>query len=266
MNSLGSFKLYPALDLLNGRCVRLSQGKFDQVTEYGSDPLEVMQNFIRSGAEALHVVDLEGARNPQERQLGLLKSILRSSSVPVQVGGGIRSFADAETLLELGADRVVVGSLAVQNVVETRKIFDRFGTSRVTLALDVWCTGDSEPKVALHGWTQESRLTVSEVLNQYKDYSIPFLLCTDITRDGMLSGPNISLYQSINRSIEKQHLSDADTAIQKSEVQASGGIKSLDDLRDLRRSGVRAAILGRSIYEGTISLPEAIREMSAPPC
>ena len=255
---VNALKLYPALDLMNGSCVRLRQGQFDRSTIYGEDPLAVVKRFIRDGAEALHIVDLEGARDPGKRQRDLLKTILAAASVPVQVGGGVRSLEDVEDLLSLGATRVVIGSLAIQNIPETKRIFDRVGAERVTLALDVVGGAGVEPMVAVHGWAKTSALSLYSVLETYRPQGLRYLLCTDIERDGMLNGPNGALYGKLRSVLTNE--------MDRVEIQASGGVKGTEDLRDLRARGIPAVILGRSLYEGTIDLADAIREMKDDVC
>jgi phosphoribosylformimino-5-aminoimidazole carboxamide ribotide isomerase len=242
-----ALKLYPAMDLLAGECVRLAQGRFEDKTVYSKSPLEVAAAFEAAGATSLHIVDLQGAKDPQARQTALLQTLLGQVKCEVQVGGGVRTLADAESLLKLGAARVVIGSLAVQKPELTEQLIRELGADRITLALDLAISEAGEAQIAVHGWQTSSGVALDAVLPRYRELGINHLLCTDISRDGMLSGPNIDLYRSIVARYPGV------------ELQASGGIRDLRDLHELNAAGIPAAILGRSIYQGTLKLEEAFR-------
>jgi phosphoribosylformimino-5-aminoimidazole carboxamide ribotide isomerase len=243
---MGKLKLYPAMDLLGGECVRLAQGRFEDKTVYSSNPLEIAAGFQADGAQAMHIVDLEGAKDPARRQVALLRELLKSIEIEVQVGGGIRSLRDAAELVELGADRVVIGSLAVQQPEVTESIIGALGAGRVTLALDLAVGKDFVARVAIKGWQESSALTLEDVLERYRALGVSHLLCTDIQRDGMLTGPALELYRGLRQAYPEM------------EIQASGGIRDLRDLNELQNANVPAAILGRSIYAGTLNLKEAL--------
>ncbi len=241
-----TLKLYPAMDLLSGACVRLAQGKFEEKTVYSTNPIEVAERFQQLGARALHVVDLQGAKDPAQRQVSLLRELLQAIEIEVQVGGGVRSLSDAAELVELGARRVVIGSLAVQKPVETEEIIRALGAERITLAVDLTIAGSGEAQVAIRGWQETSTVSLDALLERYCKLGVRHLLCTDIQRDGMMGGPNLTLYtQLVARYPEL-------------EIQASGGIRDLRDLRELSAARVPAAILGRSLYQGTLKLDEAL--------
>jgi len=243
---MGKLKLYPAMDLLGGECVRLAQGRFEDKTVYSSSPLEIAAGFQADGAQAMHIVDLEGAKDPARRQVALLRELLKSIEIEVQVGGGIRSLQDAAELVELGADRVVIGSLAVQQPEVTESIIRALGAGRVTLALDLAVGKDGVARVAIKGWQESSALTLEDVLERYRALGVSHLLCTDIQRDGMLTGPAVGLYRGLRQAYPDL------------EIQASGGIRDLRDLSELENADVPAAILGRSIYAGTLNLKAAL--------
>ena len=232
--------LYPAMDLIGGRIVRLRQGRFDEITFYHPAPADALCSFVEAGAEWGHVVDLDGAKAGAPAQHELLKSLTSASPLKLQVAGGVRSADHVEALLSAGASRVVVGSLAVRDPAATTAMLDRFGPERITLSLDVRVEG--EPMVATHGWQEDSGLSLWDVAARYP--TARHLLLTDIGRDGMLEGPNHDL---LSQAVERlPHLA----------VQASGGVTSLDDLARLTTHG---AILGRAMWEGRLSLAEALR-------
>lgn len=232
--------VYPAMDLLGGRCVRLSQGRFDAVTRYLTDPADALAGFAAAGAAWAHVVDLDGARDRSPRQHGLIAQLARNASLKLQVAGGFRERAHLEEMFEAGVGRVVIGSLAVQQPAAVREFIADFGGERITLALDVNLV-DGVPMVATAGWAETSGLSLWEVADLYPDAR--HLLVTDIGRDGMMSGPNVGL------------LAEAVARLPHLAVQASGGVSSLDDLRTLPTAGV---IVGKALWEQRFDLAEAI--------
>ncbi len=235
--------ILPAMDLMGGRPVRLAQGRFDDATNYMLDPAEAVLAFEQAGAEWAHLVDLDGARAGAPRQHGLLADIALSVSLKLQVAGGFREEAHFSRMFDAGVDRVVIGSLAVKDPELTRALFARFGGERLTLALDVNIV-DGEPIVATSGWTEMSGLTLWEVARRYPE--MRHLLVTDIGRDGMMGGPNADLIDQIVRGLPNV------------EVQASGGVSSLEDLRDLKAAGAAGAIVGKALWEQRIDLRAAI--------
>jgi len=238
--------IIPALDLIEGKVVRLHQGDYGQQRDYGSDPLPRLQDYERQGAQLLHLVDLTGAKDPAARQIALLKTLIAGVSVPVQVGGGIRSRDDVAALLAAGAARVVVGSTAVKDPQEVQQWFREFGAEAIVLALDVRIDANNRKEVAISGWQEAAGVTLEEVIEQYQPFGLKHVLCTDISRDGTLSGSNVALYQ--------------DVAARYPEVsfQSSGGIGSLDDIAALRGSGARGVIVGRALLENKFTVAEAI--------
>lgn len=232
--------LYPAMDLMGGRCVRLSQGRFDDRTDYAADPAEALARFAEAGAEWAHVVDLDGARAGAPVQHELLAALATAAPLKLQVAGGIRTRDHIARLLDAGAARVVVGSLAVTQPEDVVRFFDEFGGERITLALDVKMDG-GEAIVHTRGWIDRSGLDAVTVARRYT--AGRHLLLTDIGRDGMLRGPNFELLDEVAERLP-------DYAIQ-----ASGGISTVADLQRLKTAG---AIVGKALWEGRIDLRQAL--------
>lgn len=238
--------IIPALDLIDGKVVRLHQGDYGQQRDYGSDPLPRLQEYERQGASVLHLVDLTGAKDPAKRQIPLLTTLLRGVSVPVQVGGGIRQRDDVAALLAAGATRVVVGSTAVKQPEEVKSWFSEFGADAIVLALDVRIDATNRKEVAISGWQEAAGVTLEEVISWYQPVGLKHVLCTDISRDGTLSGSNVALYKEVSEAFP-------DIAFQ-----SSGGIGSLADIAALRGSGAQGVIVGRALLEDKFTVAEAI--------
>ncbi|CDG21908.1 1-(5-phosphoribosyl)-5-[(5-phosphoribosylamino) methylideneamino] imidazole-4-carboxamide isomerase 1 [Xenorhabdus poinarii G6] len=239
--------IIPALDLIDGNVVRLHQGQYDQRRDYGHFPLSRLQQYEQAGARLLHLVDLTGAKDPTQRQIALLKMLLAGVTVPVQVGGGIRTETDVKTLFEAGASRVVVGSTAVTQPELVRQWFQQYGANAIVLALDIRINTSGVKQVAMSGWQENSHATLEDVIDHYLPVGLKHVLCTDISRDGTLGGSNIALYQEICQRY------------QKIQFQASGGIGRLADISLLPASGVAGVIVGRALLEEKFTLTEAIQ-------
>ena len=237
--------IYPAIDLSGGECVRLYQGDFESKTVYSGEPLELAREFQHVGAEWLHVVDLDGARDGAASQTETILALARGTDLEMQVGGGIREATQIETLLNGGVDRVVVGSRAVDAPSEVREWLSAFGPDNLVLAFDVRMKR-GVPFPATHGWQTESTTSLWDHLARYESSCLRYLLCTDIERDGTLGGPNTELYGEI-----RQRFPDLD-------VLASGGVSALVDLRALKRIPVAGAIVGKALYEKRFALSEAL--------
>ena len=244
--------LYPAIDLHQGRCVRLHQGQFDQATVYGDDPVAMALSFRDAGATHLHVVDLDGSKGGTTPHAAVIKKMVAASGLRVQVGGGIRSLETAATYVEAGVERVVVGSLAVRSPEVVLAMANTLGPERLVLALDVRPRqthpedGPTDYALAIQGWTEEAAETPWSVLSTYLGAGLRHVLCTDISRDGVLSGPNMDLYKSMLQRFPSMQLL------------ASGGVSSLADLQQIRRLPLAGAIVGKALYTGQFTLAEAL--------
>lgn len=237
--------LIPALDLIAGNIVRLKQGDFAEKTVFDLDPIARVQTYAAAGAALIHIVDLDGAKDPKQRQLPLIEKIVQASSSPIQTGGGIRSYEDVKQLLDLGVKRVVVGSAIVKDPALGHRLFKDFGPEAICLALDVRLV-EGVARVATHGWQQLSELTLEQLIAEFKEDGLKHILVTDIAKDGMMQGPNTALYGNI-----VQHYPELDLI-------ASGGVAKLDDLKALRELKVPSCVLGRSLLTGSFSLKEAL--------
>ncbi len=232
--------LYPAMDLMDGRCVRLAQGRFEDATIYSDDPAAALADFARAGASWAHVVDLDGARAGEPRQHDLIAGLAGGAQLKLQVAGGFRTSEQIARMIDAGVGRVVVGSLTVKDPPRVQAFLARFGGERITLALDVNMI-DGVPMVATAGWTETSQQSLWDVAAFYPEAR--HLLVTDISRDGMMTGFNRDLLAQVVERLPQLA------------VQASGGIASVDDLRGLPTDG---AIIGRALWEGKIDLEEAL--------
>ena len=231
--------VYPAMDLMGGRCVRLAQGRFDDATIYSADPAEALAGFADAGARWAHVVDLDGARAGAPRQHDLIAGLASAAGLQLQVAGGFREADQIARMIDAGVGRVVIGSLAVKDPGRVAAFLESFG-DRITLALDVNVV-EGVPMVSTAGWTETSTKSLWDIAALYP--RARHLLVTDISRDGMMSGPNVELLAEV---VERLPYMD---------VQASGGVSSLDDLRRLPTAG---AIIGKALWEGKIDLREAL--------
>lgn len=243
--------IYPAIDLKDGVCVRLMHGKFDQVTQYDEQPAARLTAFATEGAQWIHIVDLDGAEAGEARQHGLIGELTQAIDVKIQSGGGVRGANDVAKLLDAGVSRVVVGSLAVTQPNDVAAWLKGFGVEHITLALDVKIE-DGVPVPALKGWTQSSGVTLWEALDRYPKGTAKHLLVTDVGRDGAMTGPNLDLLAEI-----RQRRPDL-------VLQASGGVSSLEDIAAVKALGCHGVIVGRALYEGRFTLPEAIATAKRP--
>ena len=238
-------KVIPAIDIKDGRCVRLFKGRFDDVTEYDADPAMLAADYARQGADWIHCVDLDGARQGVAGNRSKITQIAAELPGRVQVGGGVRDAAAIGALLEAGAGRAVVGSAAVQQPDATRSWLQEFGAERIVLALDVSREPPHKsPMLVIKGWTETSRVTLWEALDQFTAAGLRHVLCTDISRDGAMTGPAVDLY------------SECAGRYPGVAFQASGGVRDLADLVDLEATGVQSAIVGKALLEGRITETE----------
>ncbi len=242
--------IYPAIDLRNGSCVRLTQGDFAAETIYESDPIKQAALFEAAGAKWLHIVDLDGAKAGLPQQTELIKKIISSTSLNVQVGGGIRAATDVERLLASGAQRVIVGSMAIKQPEEVYSWFSSFGAQHLVLALDIRLDTTGTPEVLTQGWQVGSQMSAWDVLERFSPNGLQTLLCTDVSRDGMLGGTNRALYSAIQARYPQLA------------ILASGGVNGADELRELHNNGLAGAIVGRAIYEKKLDLASLIKELT----
>jgi phosphoribosylformimino-5-aminoimidazole carboxamide ribotide isomerase len=245
-----SMTIIPAIDLLDGRCVRLLRGDFDNCKVYDLDAARLAADYSGQGAEWLHVVDLAASRDGPEADTQPLLELLRSAPQSVQTGGGVRVEADVRLRLDSGASRVVAGSVCVTEPDRFSAWLESFGPERIVAALDVRNDEDGLPRPRTHGWTRGGTRTLWELLDYYADRGLRHLLCTDIGRDGAMTGPNVELYAEISRRYPDL------------EVQASGGVSGLEDLERLARTGAAAAITGKALLEGCFTVAEALESLS----
>jgi len=239
--------IFPAVDIRNGKCVRLLQGRFEEETVYFADPVAVAQRWESEGAEWLHLVDLDGAISPGMGNRAIVKEIFKTLRIPVQFGGGVRKMSDLQELLEAGAERVILGTAAVEEADFLSKALARF-SSKVVVGLDV-----KGGFIATRGWSQVEKLEGLEFARTLGQRGVQRIVYTDISKDGMLTGPN---FEAIRRVAVQSGL----------KVIASGGISTLQDLsriKQLEPYGVEGAIIGKALYEGRFSLREALRYISS---
>ncbi len=237
-------EVIPAIDLRGGRCVRLHQGDFDRETVFSDDPLAMALHWQEQGGARLHVVDLDGAATGEPAHLELIASIVSALDIPVQVGGGVRSASVARTWLEAGVERVVIGTAAVRDPGMVRDICREQGSDRVVVSVDA-----RDGMVALQGWTEASEVSVLDLAQNMRRMGVERLLYTDISRDGMLTGPDLAT--------NAQLVQDTGMA-----VLASGGVSSVEDIRRLVPTGVEGVIVGRALYTGAVILREAVAAVS----
>lgn len=236
--------ILPALDLRQGAAVRLLQGRFDAVTDYGN-PFARLRSFADAGASWVHVVDLDGAKVGRPVQHELIARLAQETGLKIQCGGGVRSRADVEALLKAGAKRVVVGSVAARDPSEVRGWIANLGVEQICIALDVRAHG-GRWIVAADGWTAQGALSLEEVLAELSVGELRHVLVTDISRDGALTGPNVRLVEAM-RDLRPDLC-----------LQASGGVSSLEDIEALKRAGAGAAIIGRALYDNRFTLEDAL--------
>lgn len=238
--------IYPAIDIRNSKCVRLHQGDYARETIYSVEPLTTASTFCDEGATWIHIVDLDGAANPEHRQLSLISEIIKNTNIKVQTGGGIRSKSQVESLLNIGAERVIIGSMTVQNPNEVSEWLNYFGAERLVLALDVIYNDNNQAMIATNAWKNTSEYSLFDMISYYEPFGVKHILCTNISLDGTLSGPDFNLYTQLLNKFP--HLC----------LQASGGIHAINDIKLLREQGLNGAIVGRALYENKFTIPEVL--------
>ena len=231
--------IYPAIDIIGGKCVRLQQGSYSDVTVFGDSPVDMAKKWESLGAEYLHVVDLDGARSGKSENSEIIKQIAKTLKIPVQIGGGIRNLETIETYLSGGLSRVILGTSAVNNremLVSALKEYK----GKIAVGIDA-----KDGKVAIHGWEKTSDFTAVEFAREVESLGTKTIIYTDISRDGMLKGPNLQAMKEMADSVSM-------------DVIASGGVSRLTDIVDLKQTGVSGVIVGKALYTGNVDLKEAI--------
>ncbi|MEO2268573.1 1-(5-phosphoribosyl)-5-[(5-phosphoribosylamino)methylideneamino]imidazole-4-carboxamide isomerase [Pseudoalteromonas sp. YIC-656] len=237
--------IIPALDVLQQQIVRLYQGKYDTAQFYPFDLAQRLMDYQQQGAQKLHLVDLEGARDPDKKQWRQIQEATKALGVGYQVGGGIRSVEDVAQWLEAGAAQVVIGSKAVNDKNEVAQWIQRYGAQQFVIALDVNKT-EQGWMPATHGWLESADVSLFELVDFYADLGVIDFLCTDISKDGTMTGPSFALYEELQAHNPKLR------------IQASGGVSSLDDIRRLKEIGTQGVILGKSLLDGAFTVEEAL--------
>ena len=237
-------ELIPAIDIIDGKCVRLSQGDYDTQKVYNESPLEVAKEFEANGIRRLHVVDLDGAKSSHIVNYKVLDQIAGHTSLTIDFGGGIKTDEDLTIAFEYGAQMVTLGSIAVKNPDLFKSWLHKYGAERIILGADV-----KDNRISVNGWKEESQQELLPFLDGYTQEGIRKVLCTDISRDGMLQGPSIDLYKQIMGQFPDMHLI------------ASGGVSGLDDIIRLDEAGIPAVVFGKALYEGRITLKDLKRFM-----
>lgn len=234
-------ELIPAIDLIDGKCVRLTKGDYNQKKIYNENPLEIAKGFEEMGFKRLHVVDLDGARSKHIVNVDVLKAITTETSLVVDFGGGIKSEEDIEKAFDNGASLVTIGSIAVTQPDLFLKWLDQYGADKLILGADV-----KNGKISINGWKEDSTEELLPFLKKYIDHGVKTVLCTEISKDGTLQGPAIGLYKEIMAAYPQIHLI------------ASGGVSSNEDITDLDQAGIPAVVFGKAFYEGKINITELL--------
>jgi len=233
--------IYPAIDIYEGKAVRLKRGDYSQMTVYGEDPVAVAVGFIQAGATALHIVDLEGARDGKPVNYEVIKPIATETDLFIQVGGGIRTLETIETYLKAGVDRIILGTAAISTPGFLADMVCRFGEA-VVVSVDI-----KDGHVAIKGWTEVSNKDALGFCGTVEELGVQTLVCTDISKDGMLSGTNLELYRLLRDKLSINLL-------------ASGGVTTLDEIKTLSAMGIDGVILGKALYTGALDLSDVIGE------
>lgn len=232
-------QIIPAIDLIDNQCVRLTKGDYNTKTIFDSDPLKVANDFVASGVNLIHVVDLDGAKAGRIINIDTIRKLCENN-IPIEIGGGVRSDETIEMLLDLGVKRVILGSIAVTNQDFLKDAIKKYGKEKIVLGLD--CNGDH---VSIHGWQSDSQIKCNDMLDAFKSYGGENVIYTDISKDGMMAGTNIEELKKI--------------VVSGLNIVASGGISSLDDIKKCKEIGCFGAIVGKAYYLGKINLSEAVK-------
>lgn len=229
--------ILPAIDLKDRKCVRLHQGREEEVKYYFDNPVEVAVDLQNKGAKYLHLIDLDGAFNNKNRNYDIIENIVKSISIPIQVGGGIRNIETVENLMNLGVDRIIIGTIAVENPKLIKELINKYNEK---IAVSVDCYGE---KVAIKGWVEKTDLNIYEFCKKLKDYGLKTIIYTDIERDGTLEGPNLDILSKLQKRF-------GDNII------AAGGLSNIEDFHKLKDIGLYGGVTGKALYEGKITMEE----------
>ena len=233
--------IIPAIDLIDGKAVRLQKGDYDKVTVYNDNPVEVAKAFERANAKLLHVVDLDGAKEGATPNFDTVKAIIDSTGLSVEVGGGIRDIETVKKYVDIGVDRIIIGTAAVMDPELLKKVVELYG-ERIVVGVDV-----KDGYVAINGWLEISKLSCFDFCQSLSNIGVKTVICTDISKDGMMSGTNIELYKELSARFGMN-------------IIASGGVSTLDDVKKLAQMNIYGAIVGKALYTGAIDLKQAIEE------
>jgi len=231
--------IFPAIDLKDGKCVRLTKGKFDSSVVYSNSPIDIAKSFEKDGAKYIHIVDLNGAQTDHIINFQIIKEIVKSVNIPIQVGGGIRTIERARTMLDAGVQRIIIGTAAIENI-ELLQLLVKEYKDRVIVSIDA-----TNQLVATRGWQNLTEINAIDLSKKLAEIGIKTIVYTDISKDGMMEGPNFFDYEELQN---KTNLC----------IIASGGVTSLEDVMKLKKIGLYGAIIGKAIYESKINLKEAI--------
>lgn len=232
-------RLFPAIDLFQGKAVRLFQGDYDQMTVYSDDPVEVAKHFQSLGANSLHLVDLEGAKLGTTSNFPVIRRILEETDLFTEVGGGIRNMETVESYLSLGVDRVILGTAAVTDESFLMEALNKYG-EKIAVGVDL-----KDGYVAIRGWTEKSAVTALDFFSRMEKLRVKSIICTDISKDGAMQGPNKQLYSELSAKFDL-------------DIIASGGVSSLEDICALKEMGLYGAIIGKAYYTGAVDLQQAL--------
>lgn len=231
--------IYPAVDVRDGKCVRLTQGEFNKETIYADNPVEMALKWEKMGAQYLHVVDLDGARSGKAQNIGVISEMAAKMGIPVQLGGGIRTIETIENVLSKGIERVILGTSAVKDPELVKRAVKTF-ENKVVIGIDA-----KDGMVAIEGWEKTSEFKAVDFAKKMEDLGVKTIIYTDISRDGMLNGPNLKAMEEMVKAVNI-------------EIIASGGVGKIEDIKNLKEVGVSGAIVGRALYTGDVDLKDAI--------
>lgn len=232
--------IYPAIDIKDKSCVRLTQGSYDKVTIYEKDPVKVAKRWEGMGAKILHIVDLDGAKDGKRSNEPVVREILENIKIPIQLGGGIRDEDGIKSLFNLGVSGVILGTVAVKNPTWAKEMIEKYGV-KIIVSIDA-----INGLIATNGWQEVSNIKAIDFIKELKAYGLNRIVYTDIEKDGMLIGPNFQMYEEVVKSLSI-------------EVIASGGVTSLEDIKKLKSMGMYGAIVGKALYDGKLDLGEVLK-------